>query len=176
MFQKGFERTQEHSYEKQGFTVSFHGRNNFTLSNAEGEMLLKFKAEKSLSGEPKITIVEKGAFGRSHSQVLEEIRQDKGIVRGSTQAEEQHAQKSQQIGTLAKHLAEAIGTNTHEGKFYRIQSEPDSLKIFAKDGRGEIFSQKGEEATSRLSQQDFARFKQLTQQEQLQMVKQAEVV
>jgi hypothetical protein len=173
MFQKGFERTQEHSYEKQGLTVSFQGQNTFTLSNAKGEMLLKFKAEKSLSSEPKITITEKGAFGRSHSQTLEEIRQDKGIIQGGAQAEEQHAQKSQQIGTLAKHLAEAIGTNTHEGKHYRIESDSDSLKIFAKDGRGEIFSQQGEDFTSRLSHQDFARFKQVRQQEQT--AKQVEV-
>jgi hypothetical protein len=175
MFQKGFERTQEHSYEKQGLTVAFQGRNTFTLSNAGGEMLLKFKAEQSLSGEPKITIIEKGAFGRSHSQVLEEIRQDKGIVRGSTQAEEQHAQKSQQIGTLAKHLAEAIGTNIHEGKLYYIHIEPDSIKIFARDGRGEIFRQQGEEVFSRFNKQDFARFQQATQQEKLHLAKQFEL-
>lgn len=173
IFEAGFERTQEHSYQKRGLTVSFQGRNTFTLRDADGEVLLKFKAEKSLSGEPQITITGKGNFERSHYHVLEEIRQDKGIVQGSLQAEAHHAQRSQQIGALAKHLAEAIGTNTHEGKHYRIVSEPACLRIFAKDGRGEIFSQEGGEVTSRLIQRDFARFEQLTRQRQ--SAQQAEV-
>lgn len=138
-------------------------------------MLLKFKAEKSLTGELKSTITEKGALGRSHSQTLEEIRQDKGILRGSDPAEAQHAQKSERIGTLAKHWAEAIGTNTHEGKHYRLQIETDSLKIFAKDGRGEIFSQQGKKNSSQLTQQDFARFEQLTEQRAHQSVKHYEL-
>ena len=163
LFEQGFARTQEHRYELNGFNVELQGRNNFTLRDAvTNQELLRFKAEKLLFGEPRITILSKAEAGISHEQyqAIDQVRQDIESVRGSQIAEARHAQKSAAFGSAARMVAEFNETNDYSGKHYRIQISQDSLTITTKDGRGTIYQQQGDQVKSRLEQQDFGRFAQ----------------
>lgn len=163
LFEQGFARTQEHRYELNGFKVELQGRNDFTVRDAvTNQELLRFKAEKLLFGEPRITILSKAETGISHEryQAIDQARQDIGSVRGSQIAEARHAQKSAAFGSAARMVAEFNETDDYNGKHYRIQINQDSLTITAKDGRGAIYQQQGDQVQSRLEQQDFGRFAQ----------------
>ncbi|KAM3092514.1 hypothetical protein ACKFKG_22115 [Phormidesmis sp. 146-35] len=163
LFEQGFARTQEHRYELNGFKVELQGRNNFMLRDAVTDQeLLRFKAEKLLFGEPRITILSKAEAGISHEQyqAIDQARQDIESVRGSQIAEARHAEKSAAFGSAARMVAEFNETNDYNGKHYRIQINQDSLTITTKDGRGTIYQQQGDQVKSRLEQQDFGRFAQ----------------
>lgn len=162
LFEQGFARTQERSYELNGFTVELQGRNNFILKDVTDQELLRFRAEKLLFGEPRITILAKTEAGISHEQyqAIDQLRQDAGSVRGSLTAEARHAEKSTAFGSAARMVAEFNETNDYSGKHYRIQISEDSLTITAKDGRGTIYQEQGNQVQSKLEQQDFGRFAQ----------------
>ena len=162
LFEQGFARTQEQSYELNGFKVELQGRNNFILKDATDQELIRFKSEKLLFGEPRITILEKTENGisREQYQATDQMRQDVGRVRGSRTAETRHAEKSAAFGSAARMVAEFNETNDYSGKHYRIQISQDSLTITAKDGRGVIYQQQGDQMRSTLEQQDFGRFAQ----------------
>ncbi len=161
LFDKGFARTQEQSYEHQGFRVELQGQNNFILSNAEtGRELMRFKAEKTLFGEPKFTILSKAEQGisRTEYQAIGDLREDLTTIRGSTQAEKHHAEKSKAFASAAQIVAEFHQTQDYQGKHYRIQIDQDALTISALDGRGVLYSRDRQEVMSKLEQKDFGRF------------------
>jgi hypothetical protein len=163
LFDKGFARTQEQSYEHQGFRVELQGQNNFILSHAEtGRELMRFKAEKTLFGEPKFTILSKSEQGisRAEYRAIDDFREDLSTVRGSTQAEKHHAEKSEAFAAAAQIVAEFHQTQDYQGKHYRIQIDQDALTISALDGRGVLYQRDGQEVTSNLEQKDFGRFAQ----------------
>jgi hypothetical protein len=163
MFEKGFGRTQEQSYEHQGFRVELHGKNHFTLSEADtGRELMRFKTEKMLFGEPKFTVLAKSEQGISREiyRAIDAIRDDHSNIRGSSPAERHHAEKSAAFASAAQIVAEFHQTQDYQGKHYRIQVEPDSLTISALDGRGVLYSRAGNEVMSNLEQKDFGRFAQ----------------
>ncbi len=162
LFERGFARTQEQQYELNGFKVELQGRNRFVLKDAANQELLCFKAEKLLFGEPRITILSKSEAGisRKQYQEIDQVRQDLEKVRGSQTAEVRHAERSSAFGAAARMVAEFNETNDHSGKHYRIQTDQNSLTITAKDGRGIIYQQQGDQMHSRLEQQDFGRFSQ----------------
>lgn len=163
LFEQGFARTQERHYELNGFKVELQGRNNFTVKDAVTDQeLLRFKAEKLLFGEPRITVLSKAETGisREQYQEIDQVRQDIESVRGSQIAEARHAEKSAAFGSAARMVAEFNETNDYSGKHYRIQISQDSLTITAKDGRGTVYQQQDEQVQSRLEQQDFGRFAQ----------------
>jgi cobalamin biosynthesis protein CbiD len=91
------------------------------------------------------------------------MRHSSEPVVGSIEAEQNHAEQSQQIGFLAKSLAEALGTDDYQGKHYRMQVGEEALKIIGNDGRGIVFSQSANQVDSKLEQRDFQRFAQITQ-------------
>lgn len=163
LFEQGFARTQEQKYELNGFKVELQGRNTLTLRDANtNRELMRFKAEKLLFGEPRITILSKVEAGisREQYQSIDQLRQDAGSVRGSLTAEARHAEKSAAFGSAARMVAEFNETNDYSGKHYRIQISPDSLTITAKDGRGIVYQEQGNQVQSKLEQQDFGRFAQ----------------
>jgi hypothetical protein len=163
VFEKGFARTQEQAYEHHGFRVELQGQNNFILSDAEtGRELMRFKAEKTLFGEPKFTILSKSEQGisRSEYRAIDDLRDGLTTIRGSTLAEKHHAEKSEAFASAAQIVAEFHQTQDYQGKHYRIQIEQNSLTISALDGRGVIYSRDGQEVMSNLEQKDFGRFAQ----------------
>ena len=163
MFDKGFARTQEQAYEHHGFRVELHGQNNFALSDAEtGRELMRFRAEKTLFGEPKFTILSKSEQGisRADYRAINDLRDGLTTIRGSNQAEKHHAEKSEAFASAAQIVAEFHQTQDYQGKHYRIQIDQNSLTISALDGRGVIYSRDGQEVMSNLEQKDFGRFAQ----------------
>lgn len=163
LFEQGFARTQEQKYELNGFKVELQGRNTLVLRDANtNRELMRFKAEKLLFGEPRITIFARAKEGisREQYQAIDQVRQDKGSVRGSPTAEARHAEKSTAFGSAARMVAEFNEANDYSGKYYRIQISPDSLTITAKDGRGIVYQEQGNQVQSKLEQQDFGRFAQ----------------
>jgi hypothetical protein len=166
VFDRGFARTQEAAYEYQGFKVESQGQNRFTLSDAQTQTaLLQFEVERAdASGSsPKVTVTNRGDISLEQQRAIASIRHSTEPVLGSAEAEQRHADQSHQIGFLAKSLADALGTDDYQGRHYRVQVGEDSLKITANDGRGEVFTQSGSQANSKLENRDFQRFAQITQ-------------
>lgn len=174
IFDRGFARTQESAYEHQGFKVESQGRDRFTLSDARTQTaLLQFEVERADAGDgsPRVMVTNRGdvsleqqrALAQPLQQRIASMRHHPEPVLGSAEAEQRHAEQSQQIGFLAKSLAEALGTDDYQGRHYRVQVREDSLSITANDGRGEVFWQSGDQFDSKLEQRDFQRFAQITQ-------------
>lgn len=166
VFDRGFARTQETAYEYQGFQVEAQGQNRFTLSDAQTQTaLLQFEVERADSpgSSSKVMVTNRGDVSLKQQQAISSMRRSPEPVLGSTEAEQRHAEQSQQIGFLAKSLADALGTDDYQGKHYRVQIGEDSLKITANDGRGEVFTQSSNQFDSKLEQRDFQRFAQVTQ-------------
>jgi len=174
VFDRGFARTQETAYEYQGFKVEVQGQDRFTLSDAQTQTaLLQFEIERADSpgSSSKVMVTNRGDVSLEQQRALAQplqrriaaMRHSSEPVLGSVEAEHKHAEQSQQIGFLAKSLAEALGTNDYQGKHYRVQIGEDSLKITANDGRGEVFTQSSNQFDSKLEQRDFQRFAQVTQ-------------
>jgi len=174
VFERGHVRTQETAYEYQGFRVEAQGQNRFTLADAQNHQpLMRFEVERSPSpgSSLKVTILERSLISPEQQQALAQplqrriasLRHSPESVVGSIEAEQNHAEQSQQIGFLAKSLAEALGTDDYQGKHYRVQVGEEALKIFANDGRGIVFSQSANQVDSKLEQRDFQRFAQITQ-------------
>jgi hypothetical protein len=166
VFDRGFARTQETAYEYQGFTVESQGQNRFNLSDTRTtQALMQFEVERDSSpnGISRVTIVDRGDISLEQQQAIAAMRRSPELVLGSGEAEQRHAQHSQQIGFLAKSLADALGTDDYQGKHYRVQVGEDLLSITANDRRGEVFRQSGDQVDSKLEQRDFQRFAQITQ-------------
>lgn len=171
VFEQGFARTGERSYGHHGFTVQLQGRNQLTFSDTTtGQELLRFKAENALFGDPKFTILAKSELGisRQQYQAIDRMARDMESVKGSEIAEARHAQRSAAFASAARMVTEFNQTNDFNGKHFRIQIEQDSLTITAKDGRGVIYQEQGDQIQSRLEQQDFRRFAQAMQLAQAQ--------
>jgi hypothetical protein len=162
LFERGFARTQEQHYKLNGFKVELQGRNRFILKDSSNQEVLRFKAEKLLFGEPRITILSKTEAGitREQYQEIDQLRQEVEKIRGSQTAEVRHAEKSSAFAAAARMVAEFNETKDYSGRHYRIEIGQDSLTITSKDGRGIIYQQRGEQVHSRLEQQDFGRFSQ----------------
>jgi hypothetical protein len=171
VFEQGYARTAERSYEHHGFKVQLQGRNQLTLSDTTtGQELLRFKAEKALFGDIKLTILAKseGGISGQQYQAITQMGQDMEGVRGSEIAEARHAQRSAAFASAARMVTQFNQTNDFHGKHFRIQTEQDSLTITAKDGRGVIYQEQDNQIQSRLEQQDFRRFAQAMKLAQVQ--------
>lgn len=158
LFAKGFNRTQESSYEHGGMKVAVAGGNELSLSDAKtGNALMRFKVESSPTpGQPKLTVTEKNISPEQY-RALDAVAKSGETVRGSAEGEAQHAQKSERFAQFSKTIASAMGSADCETKHYRIEVGDDSLKISdSKSGR-EVYRQDGDQVESRLGQKDFER-------------------
>lgn len=167
LFEAGFRRTHEKSFEVGGFKVEFEGGQQLRLSDAQSdETLMRFQQTASpFPGHlPRLEVIEKGDISREQYQSLNAVGQRGEPVRGSQDAETLHARKSEQIAQLSKGLAEAMGSTDYRGKHYRIELGEDTLRISANDGRGELYHREGNQVVSnQFEQKDFGRFAQVIQ-------------
>lgn len=163
LFQQGFKRTQERSYEQGGFKVAFEGSQQFSLSNAEtGKALMRFQLEESSLGKSGVRVTEKD-MSLEQYQALDAVEKKAEPVRGSAAAESHHVQKSEQVAQFCTAIAAAMESADCKTKYYRIQSQEDSLKISdLKSGR-EVYRQEGSQIESHLEKKDFDRFTQALQ-------------
>lgn len=158
LFAKGHNRTQESSYEHGGMKVAVTGADELSLSDAKtGDTLMRFKVESSSEpGQAKLTVTEKNISSEQY-RALDAISKAGEPVRGSPEAEMQHAQKSEQFAQFSKAVASAMGSSDCKTQHYRIEVGDDSLKISdSKSGR-EVYRQEGSQIESRLEQKDFGR-------------------
>ena len=160
IFEEGFKRTHEKSFEHGGFKVEFEGGNRFRLSSVEtGESMMRFSANKStVPGQGhSFTVLEK-SMSREQYGALNVATRSNEPVRGSEAAEAEHYRKSAAIAQLSAAMATAMGSNDYHGKHYRIKVGEASLKISANDGRGEVYRQERGRVESRFEQKDFGHF------------------
>lgn len=158
LFAKGFNRTQESSYEHGGMKVAVAGGNELSLSDAKtGDTLMRFRVESSPTpGQPKLTVTEKNISPEQY-RALDTAAKSAEIVRGSAEGEAQHAQKSERFAQFSKAIASAMGSAECKTEHYHIEVGDDSLKISdSKSGR-EVYRQDGNQVESRLGQKDFER-------------------
>ena len=159
MYQEGNNRTNETSFERDGFRVAFDAKTDqYSLSDTNtNETLMRFDAVPSIipGRSVIIGITEKAEISREQYQNFDATARSGEVVRGSPEAESHHAALSEGFADFSRQVAKAMDSNDCKTKHYRIQiGEDDSLTISAQGGN-ELYHQDRDQTISRLGQKDF---------------------
>ncbi|MEO1396076.1 MAG: hypothetical protein AAFV90_24525 [Cyanobacteria bacterium J06634_5] len=167
LFQRGYERTGEHSYHVRGCSIKRRGQNLYVLKDAVGE-LMKFKTSKVLGFGRKMTVlsVSDRLTHRQRQNLLENQLDATAMPQGSLDVEAAYAAKTQKVEQTIRqfltNFAQAHTWNRENGQFKLEIGEGDALRITDKqDGRGTVFERHNGEVSSKLGGQDFAHFERL---------------
>lgn len=172
LFQRGYLRTSEKTYEVGNFKVSLKGANIYIVSDATGE-LMRFKATKSpIPGiqHRSIQILSKSdRLTSAHQAVFQQMRQDKSLTPiGELDVEARYGAKTQRVEQTVRaflHSQNARVWDKEKGRFKFEIGEDNFLKITDKrDGRGVVYRRDNGRVMSRLQPNDFAHFDRLADQ------------
>lgn len=168
LFKRGYERTGEHSYQVKGCTITREGASLYILSDGAGE-LMKFKAANSIGLGRQVAVLSvSDRFTHQHAQALLSAQADRTVIpQGSLDNETTYARKSRQAeNTTRQFLRDFAFSNSwsKEGGRFKLEvNSGDLLRITDKqDGRGVVFQRENGAVFSRLNNQDFVYFEQLS--------------
>jgi hypothetical protein len=170
LFNRGYERTGERSYQVGEYTVNFRGQNLYTLKDDRGE-LMRFQALKSpIPGVTRqsIQVLSVGdRLGSFHSKELQGMQQNKTFTpQGDLDVEAAYTAKTSRVEQIVTHFLQAkVQANVWDkegGKFKLEMSDAGFLRITDKqEGRGVVFQRKDGKVSSKLGARDFAHFDRL---------------
>jgi hypothetical protein len=172
LFNRGYLRTSEKSYEVGDFKVSLQGANLYTISDANGE-LMRFKATKSsVPGiqHQSIQILSKSDRLTSiHQAVLQQMREDKSFTPvGELDVEARYGAKTQRVEQTVRAFLSSQNVriwDKEKGRFKFEIGEDNFIKITDKrDGRGVVYRRDNGRMMSQLEPNDFAHFDRLAQE------------
>ena len=158
MYKEGNNRTNETSFEHGGFKIAFDAKTNqYSLSDAKTDSsLMSFKEESSrIPGQIKIALTEKADISREQYQSFDAVARSGEVVRGSAEAETNHAAQSAGFADFCQKFTLAQESSDCRTKHYRIQTSGNDLSISSLKSGQEIYCQENEQVTSRLGQEDF---------------------
>jgi hypothetical protein len=170
LFKRGYERTGEPSYGAGNYSISFHGKNTYSLSDIHGT-LIKFKVSNSpipLMTEPRIDVLEKSdRLGDFHRQSLKFLK-DEGIVpQGSPDVEALYLIRVQKAERTIQSFMQLqkVTSWEQEGLPYKFEvGDRGFMQITdQKSWRGVIYQREAGKVISKLNTTDFARFERMQQ-------------
>jgi hypothetical protein len=167
LFERGYERTGEHSYQVRGCTINREGQNLYVLKDAAGE-LMKFKTSKILGLGRRLEVIsvsDRLTHDQRHSLLSAQFNPTIA-PQSSLDIEAVYAKKTRQVETVTrqflKDFAYANVWSKENGQFKLEVGQGDLLRITDKrNGRGVIFQRQNGEVFSKLGSQDFAHFEKL---------------
>ena len=166
IFNRGYDRTGERSYQIGEYTISFRGRNLYILRDAKGE-LLRFKASKLLNWQRVQVLTVSDRLGEFQCKDLQSVQRNSSIApQGSLDIESNYAAKTNRVErTVIQFLSTKARANVwdKEGGAFRLEIGAGGfLQITDKqEGRGIIFQRQNGEISSKLNAKDFAHFERL---------------
>jgi hypothetical protein len=170
LFQRGYDRTQEKSYEVGDFKITLQGTNLYSLQDAQGE-LMRFRATQSglpNLGRRAIQVVQTSdRLSETHQRRLQTMQRTESFMPlGDLDAEAHYGAKTQQVENTVKSFLKsqnAIAWDKEGGRFkFETRAGSNFLRIVDKrDGRGEIYRRENGRVTSKLQSKDFAHFERL---------------
>jgi hypothetical protein len=170
LFNRGYERTGERAYQVGEYSVSFTGRNLYTLKDDKGE-LMQFQAFKSLvpgMTRQSIQVLSTNErLGSFQSKALQTMQQNKAFTpQGDLDVEAAYTTKTSKVEQIVTHFlqtkAQANIWDKEGGKFKLEIGEAGFIRITDKqEGRGVVFQRKDNKVSSKLGARDFAHFDRL---------------
>jgi hypothetical protein len=170
LFNRGYERTGERSYQVGEYTVNFRGQNLYTLKDDKGE-LMRFQAFKSpIPGVTRqsIQVLSVGdRLGDFQGKELQGMQQNKAFTpQGDLDVEATYNTKTNRVEQIVTHFLQAkVQANVWDkegGKFKLEIGEAGFLRITDKqEGHGVVFQRKEGKVLSKLGARDFAHFDRL---------------
>lgn len=170
LFNRGYERTGERSYQVGEYTVNFRGQNLYTLKDDKGE-LMRFQAFKSpIPGVTRqsIQVLSVGdRLGSFQSKQLQGMQQNRAFTpQGDLDVEATYNTKTNRIEQIVTHFLQTkVQANVWDkegGKFKLEIGDAGFLRITDKqEGRGVVFQRKDGKVLSKLGARDFAHFDRL---------------
>ena len=166
IFNRGYDRTGERSYQIGEYSISFRGRNLYILRDAKGE-LMRFKASKLLNWQRVQVLTVSDRLGEFQCKDLQSVQRNRSIApQGSLDIESNYAAKTNRVErTVVQFLTTKARANVwdKEGGAFRLEiGEGGFLQITDKqEGRGVIFQRQNGEISSKLNAKDFAHFERL---------------
>ncbi|MEM9088687.1 MAG: hypothetical protein AAGC93_08075 [Cyanobacteria bacterium P01_F01_bin.53] len=180
LFQRGYERTGEHSYHVRGCTIKRRGQNLYVLKDAVGE-LMKFETSKIMGFGRRMTVLSVSDRLTHHQrQNLMDNQLDSSVMpQGSLDVEAAYAAKTQKVEATVRqfltNFAHAHTWDRENGQFKLEIGEGDTLRITDKqDGRGVVFERNNGEVSSKLGGQDFGHFDRLSAKMQTMKARQSQ--
>ncbi|MGV0029070.1 hypothetical protein [Phormidesmis priestleyi] len=172
LFNRGYVRTGEKTYEVENFKISLQGTNTYSLSDDTGE-LMRFKATKSpMPGldRPSVQILSKSdRLSSSHQATFQQMRQNRSLIPlGDLDAEASYGAKTQRVEKTVRLFLKsqkATAWDKENGWFKFETGAGNVLSITdKKEGRGEVYRRERGRVTSSLGANDFAHFERLAAQ------------
>jgi hypothetical protein len=170
LFNRGYERTGERSYQVGEYTVNFRGQNLYTVKDDKGE-LMRFQAFKSpIPGitRQSIQVLSVGdRLGDFQGKGLQGMQQNKAFTpQGDLDVEATYNTKTNRVEQIITHFLQTkVQANVWDkegGKFKLEIGEAGFLRITDKqEGRGVVFQRKEGKVLSKLGARDFAHFDRL---------------
>lgn len=165
-------------YEAEGYSVTVRGTNHYTLSDKQGNTLFAFRHTPAqiqvtspcqLSLSQRLEVIQAGAeLGKMQVQHtlksglagLQTVSQSLARLAPAGTRDRitrmQHQQAIFVAETLAntKQAVASAGVKMFSGSHFQVFKSADALRIFAKDGRGELLSKLGNTVRSRMNALD----------------------
>ncbi len=170
LFNRGYERTGERTYQLGEYSISLKGRNLYTLRNSKGE-LMRFQAFKPLipgltrqSIQGLSTNVRLGSF---QAKELQAMQQNRGFTpQGDLDVEAAYNAKTSRVEQIVTQFlqtkAQANVWDKEGGKFKLEIGDAGMLRITDKqEDRGVVFQREAGQVFSQLGARDFAHFDRL---------------
>jgi hypothetical protein len=167
LFQRGYERTGEHSYQMRGCTITREGKSLYVLKDAAGE-LMQFKTSKTLGLGRRLEVISvSDRLIQDQRHGLLSAQSDPTMMpQSNLDVEAAYARKTRQVEKTTrqflKDFAYANVWSKEGGQFKLEVGQGDLLRITDKqNGRGVVFQRQNGEVSSKLNGQDFAHFERL---------------
>lgn len=179
LFNRGYSRTSERSYQVDRYTVSYRGRDTYTLRDAKGE-LLRFRVSRSLIPgvrSPAVRVLSASdRLSELDYRELKTMQRDQTVTpQGDLDVEANYAAKTNRVEqTVVQFLQSQVKAKVwdKEGGRFRLEIGTGGFLCITdkQEGRGVVFQRKDGEVFSRLNASDFAHFERLANR--MQQVKQ----
>jgi hypothetical protein len=170
LFNRGYERTGERSYQVGEYTVNFRGQNLYTLKDDKGE-LMRFQAFKSpipgIAHQSIQVLSTSDRLGNFQSKELQGMQQNKAFTpQGDLDVEATYNAKTNRVEQIVTHFLQSkVQANVWDkegGRFKLEIGDAGFLRITDKqEGRGVVFQRKDGKVSSKLGAKDFAHFDRL---------------
>jgi hypothetical protein len=167
LFNRGYNRTGERSYQMGEYVVTARGRNLYVLKDSKGE-LMRFQTSRSALMGMRVQVL--GVSDRLpgfHEKTIQSIQQNRTITpQGDADIEANYAARTSRVEqTVLQFLQTKVRAKVwdKDGGQFRLEiGEGGLLRITDKQGdRGVVFQRQNGAVFSKLNAQDFAHFDRL---------------
>jgi hypothetical protein len=168
LFNRGYERTGELSYQLGEYTLAQRQGNTFSLSDSQGE-LMTFQRQQGFGFGRRVQVLSTSdRLNDFQRRELLAMKQNPALMpQGTLDVEATYAAKTwqaeQTVRDFLKNHARANVWSKEGGQFKLEMGAEDLLRITDKQGRGIVYQRQKGEVFSQLNPQDFAHFERLQQ-------------